>query len=92
MKQCVQIMLSIALRQAMLKKYIQESAQQSGIEGMAFIRDPDNIKIVANGASAAIDEFIDLLYIGSGKLRPETVTVEPFPQSKDFRGVFRVIE
>ncbi|OGB97568.1 hypothetical protein A3F06_03490 [candidate division TM6 bacterium RIFCSPHIGHO2_12_FULL_36_22] len=92
MKQCVQIMLSIALQNVSLKTYIQESAGQSGIEGMAFINDPKNVTIVANGAADAIDQFIDLLYFGAGRCKPDDLKVEPYLQVKDFRGIFRVIE
>ncbi|MBT4856413.1 hypothetical protein HOM50_01045 [bacterium] len=92
MKQSVQIVLSISLEDSSLKDFIQKSAGTSGIEGMAFIGDPQNIQIVANGASDAVDKFIDLLYIGAGSMKPESLSVEPYLQVKDFRGIFRVIE
>lgn len=92
MKRCVQIMLSMASNSSHFRTLIEKSAQQSGIEGMAFMKNPDQVRIVASGSDADIDKFIDLLYELEESMKPAFVDVEPYLESKDFRGLFRLIE
>ena len=91
MNQCVRITLIVKTSRDLLKNLIQKNAQRLAIEGIGNIEGPEKIKIVANGANDAIDEFIDMLYSGYRGARPTIIEVEPFIKDRDYRGVFRVI-
>ena len=91
MNQCVRITLVVKASRDLLKNLIQKNAQRLAIEGLGNIEGPDTIKIVANGANNAIDEFIDSLYSGYRGERPSIIEVEPFVKDRDYRGIFRVI-
>jgi len=91
MNQCVKITLVVKASRDLLCNVIKKNAERLAIEGIGNAEGPDKIKIVAHGPHDAIDEFIDVLYVGYKGARPTIVEVEPFLKSRDYRGVFRVI-
>ena len=91
MNQQVQIIVTMPIKDNLLKLFIQKSAESAGIEGHAHAPNNNTIKIIALGTSQAIDDFIDLIYAGYGQSIPEAVAVEPYEPKKDFRGLFRIL-
>lgn len=92
MKKCVKIVLHIPVIKGFLQDVVQEQARRLGLEGVAQLQLPSEVKIVAFGAKEAIDAFIDLLHKETSKHGVAQVEVEPFIKDKDYRGIFRIIE
>lgn len=88
----VSIVLTIPVTDELLKSWVQKSAHNLKLQGTGHAIDPTTIRIIIQGPSDAIDEFIDLMYGGYKHQVPEKIEVEPYGKVHDFRGVFRLIE
>jgi acylphosphatase len=73
------------------RHYVQKEAEALGIEGTVHNVDDGAVHILACGNSDKLDDLIDILYKGTRSSKVDNVLAEPLAQTKDFRGVFRVI-
>ncbi len=93
MNKCLKITFSGAMPEGFLHNFIQKNAKKLNLEGTAQVVTSENkVRIVVCGDKDEVDQFIDLLHKGSGKVILEDIQIEPFLRDKDYRGVFRVIE
>lgn len=74
-----------------MDEVIGKQAKKLGIEGTAQIIS-GQIHIVVCGTKEKIDQFLDVVHAGISKLSPTHVEIEPFLKTRDYRGVFRIIE
>ncbi len=91
MRRCVKIKVTGKVQDVGYRDFAKKHATKLKIEGIAQNQDDESVLITACGDSDRLDDFIDALYKGTLKSKIEDVSVEPFLQDKDFRGVFRVI-
>ncbi len=91
-KQCLQISFFVKLTKNFMKDVVQENAVKFDLEGTAQVVSENEVKIVACGKKDLMDKFIDALHTFSKKYDIENIELEPFIKTKDYRGVFRVIE
>ena len=92
MKKCVKITLEGKFPTDYMHKIILVQARKIGIEGMCQIVENQGVRIIVSGTTEQIDDFLDALYKKSTQKVATGLSVEPFLNPKDFRGVFRVIE
>ena len=92
MKKCLKITLVGQLPEGFLYKHIQKNARSLGIEGIVQPIDDNAVRIVVCGEVEPVEEFLDLIHKESAKIEFEYIEIEPFIKTKDYRGVFRVIE
>ena len=92
MKKCLKITLVGKLPEGFLRKHIQKNARSLGIEGTVQPMDDNTIRIVVCGEIDPVEELLDLIHKESAKIDFDYIEIEPFLKSKDYRGVFRVIE
>jgi acylphosphatase len=71
--------------------FIQRYAKKYGLEGMVQMQEGQG-NIVACGSKGNLDHFLDALHHGEKQIRLSDIVIEPFFKSKDYRGVFRIIE
>ena len=92
MKKCLKITLVGKLPTGFVQKHIQKNARSLGIEGTVQSIEENTIRIVVCGQKEPVEEFLDLIHKESAKVDFDYIEIEPFIKSKDYRGVFRVIE
>lgn len=91
MKRCVKITVSGKVQNVSYRAFAQKKAQVLGIEGTVQNAENGCVVIYGCGPSEQLDTFIDHLYEGTPDTQIKELTVEPFINEKDFRGVFRII-
>ncbi|HBS47893.1 TPA: acylphosphatase [Candidatus Dependentiae bacterium] len=91
MRRCLKILVTGKVQAVGYRKYVQAQATQLDIEGTIQNINDGSVNILICGKSTNLDEFIDVLYKGTKGSKVENVLVEPLSQTKDFRGVFRII-
>ena len=92
MKQCMRISFAATMPKNFLETFIQKHARQLRLEGTAQLVSDGIVNIVACGSKMALEEFLDVLHKGTKTVKPHDISLEPFLKSKDYRGVFRIIE
>jgi acylphosphatase len=92
MKKCLKITFSGKCTPNFLESFIQKHAKNLLLEGTAQAIEDDQFKVIVCGESEALDSFVDALHKGSASISLENIEVEPFLTTKDYRGVFRLIE
>lgn len=93
MNKCLRVVFDSGVPEGFLHDVIQKSAKKLNLEGTVQHVPVDNkIRIIVCGDKDAVDQFIDSLHKGAGKVSLESIEIEPFLKDKDYRGVFRVIE
>lgn len=92
MKQCIKIVVKGSVQALSYKELIQKQAHKLRIEGSIQGHEADGLLIFACGQSDLLDELIDHIYKGTPETKIRDVAIEPFINSKEFRGVFRIIE
>jgi acylphosphatase len=93
MHKCLKITFSGSIPEGFLYDFVQKEAKKFKLEGMVQVLASENrIKIIVCGDKDSVDDFVDLLHHGTGKIVPEDIQIEPFLKDRDYRGVFRVIE
>ena len=92
MRKCLKIHVSGKVQGVSYRSTAQKNAQQLGIEGTIQNADDGSVVIFACGASERLDKFIDTLYLGTATSQISDLSVEPFVNEKNFRGVSRIIE
>lgn len=71
--------------------FVYKHAKQYGLEGLVQGTE-GQWQIIACGPKGGLDHFLDALHQGEKKIKLSQIMVEPFMKSKDYRGVFRIIE
>jgi acylphosphatase len=92
MNRCLRISLRANMPQGYVEVFIQKKAKLLGIEGTVQAVNDDHATIVACGTEETIEQFLDELHKGDNKVEVKEISIEPFLKTKDYRGVFRVIE
>lgn len=93
MKRGTKILVEGEFKNSNLAKEIKKTADDLGLEGSVQIIKESKILIYAVGDADSIEEIIDFIYINApdydGAI--ESLDSSPMDVSKDFRGVFRII-
>ena len=92
MKQCLKIIFSLQKKDNVLQNFVQKNARSLNLEGTVYMVSAHSVEVLICGPKEAMEEFVDLIYKGTSKIKPQEIEVEPFIKDRDFRGVFRVIE
>ena len=93
MNKCLRISFEAKVSLEFLRTFIQPEAQALGLEGSAqVIESSEKILIIACGKKQKTDDFLDILHKELAEHNIQAIEVEAFVKSKDYRGVFRVIE
>lgn len=91
MSQCLKIMVHGEDAANQVTSFIQKYAKKYGLEGMVQVYN-GQLQIVACGSKDNLDHFLDALHHGEKKVKLSRFLIEPIFKSKDYRGVFRIIE
>lgn len=91
MSQCLYITLAVKGAKKIIPA-IQKRARSLSLEGTAQTIGDVKIVIMICGTKTAIDDFVDSLHKEAAKKTIEDIQIEPFMKTKDYRGVFRIIE
>lgn len=91
MKKCSRIIVKGNVQGVFFRDFVKQQAQDLNIEGTVQNAHDGTVIINACGTTDKLEDFIDALYQGSPKASVEEVAEEPMTQTKDFRGVFRII-
>jgi acylphosphatase len=92
MKQCLKVTLHCGKEGDFLTKFLKTCAQKSDVEGVAQRADTNQVVMHVCGKSDGIDTFVDAIHESSTKYNLTDIMLEPFFKTRDYRGVFRVIE
>ena len=91
MRKCLKITILGIVQGVGYRDLIKQVAGKGGIEGSIQNMEDGSVMIYACGLAENLDKLIDILYKGTSNSKVENVAVELLIQSKDFRGVFRII-
>ena len=91
MKRCVKITIRGSVQGVGYRHFIQKHAQNLLCEGLIQNREDGSVLAFVCAPSDKLDELLDFMYLGPEKAKIDEITVEPLPEGRDFRGVFRVI-
>lgn len=90
---CLRVFFDAKVPLEFLRDFVQKEAQKLGLEGTAQIMESsEKVLIVICGKKQKTDEFLDMLHKELADHAIQAVEIEAFVKTKDYRGVFRVIE
>jgi len=93
MNKCIRISFDTNYPDNFLRTFVQKHATSLNLEGLAQVFNAEQRTIVmVCGPKDDVDEFVDVLHKGTKNVQLKNLAVEPFLKTKDYRGVFRVIE
>lgn len=93
MNKCLRISFEAKVPLDFLRDFVQKEAQALGLEGTAqTMESSEKVLIIVCGKKQKTDDFLDMLHKELAEHSIQVVEVEAFVKSKDYRGVFRVIE
>lgn len=92
MSQCLRITVFIESSKKKLPTIIQKKARDLSIEGTVQAGENSTFLIIVCGNKEKVDEFVDMLHQEIAQKTIQDITIEPFVKTKDYRGVFRIIE
>ncbi len=92
MNKCLRITLTADFPEGFLQNFIQKNARKLNLEGIAQAVTSRTMRIVVCGLKDDVDSFLDVLHKGFSKWLAENIEIEPFLKTKDYRGIFRVID
>lgn len=92
MKRCVKISFDISQAPKNFLSFVQKSAKELEIEGTAQLVDAKTLRMIIQGKSENVEQFVDLMHAGYEEWLPDAITEEPFLSNRDYRGTFRIIE
>jgi acylphosphatase len=75
-----------------LVQAVQKKARELSLEGTAQTQTERKVLIMICGTKENMNDFVDLLHKEMAKKTIENLQIEPFLKTRDYRGVFRVIE
>jgi acylphosphatase len=90
MNQCLKIVVR-GDDSSQVTEFIQRYAKKYGLEGLVQMTS-GQMHIVACGPKDNLEHFLDALHHGDKTIKLSNIAIEPFLKSKDYRGVFRIIE
>jgi acylphosphatase len=91
MKKFLKITVFGTLKGTEYRSFVQKKAEQLNIAGTIQYANDQQIIILAEGDQEAIEDFIDYLYEGTKKSIIEKIETTPYLESKQFRGLFRIL-
>ena len=91
LSQCLKISFSGTLPKNFLEEVISKHAKKLDIEGTAQVV-AGNVHLIICGPKDRVDMFLDAMHKGLAKAASTHLEIEPFLKTKDYRGVFRIIE
>jgi acylphosphatase len=91
MSQCLNITLTSDDPKKVMP-VIQKKARASNLEGTAQVTAPSQVTVMVCGQKETINEFVDFLHKEAAKKTIANIEIVPFIKTKDYRGVFRIIE
>lgn len=91
MKKCLRITVTCANAEQAKRDFIQKKAKSFGLEGVVQQPQADQLVMYVSGLFDSVDDFVDLLYLGSGSYIFKDIEVDSC-DNRDYRGVFRVVE
>lgn len=93
MHKCLKIILSGAVSTDFLRLFVQQEAAKLMLEGTAqVLPEASCASLIICGQKERLDNFVDLLHQHAAREGIDSVEIEPFLKTKDYRGVFRIIE
>lgn len=92
MKVCVKITFFIGSEKDFLRLYVLRSAKKNEVEGVAQTIENNRIMMIACGKKRDVDSFVDEIHEVSSKYKLDDISLEPYLKTKDYRGIFRVLE
>lgn len=94
MKQCLYITFVLKVPKSFLQTTVAQRARELVIEGTVHVAGAQEPKItvVACGHKEQLNDFVDTLHKEAAKKSIDSIAIEPFIKTKDYRGVFRIIE
>lgn len=90
-KKCIRITVYGKVQGVGYREFVKKHATAENIEGFIQNVEDGSVLIVAAGLPDNLDNLVDHVYQGSPKSSIEEVAIEIATNTKDFRGVFRVI-
>lgn len=92
MKKCLKIAFGVPSMGALINE-IQKKGSKLGVEGtIQFIAASKELRIIVCGLKDQVDQFVDLLHKDTALAGVNSLNIEPFVKTKDYRGAFRIIE
>lgn len=92
MKKCLKIAFGVPGTGALINE-IQKKGSKLGVEGtIQFIAANKELRIIVCGLKDQVDQFVDLLHKDTALAGVNSLNIEPFVKTKDYRGAFRIIE
>ncbi len=91
MSRCIKMTFSVQRPSQKLLDALQKQAQACKLEGFVMASTPENLKIIACGLSADLDNFLDKTDEIIAAQGGHDVIIDPFLKDKDYRGVFRIM-
>jgi hydrogenase maturation factor HypF (carbamoyltransferase family) len=93
MYKCLKILLGGQISSEFLRSFVYKHATQLTLEGTAqMMPEINRVCLTVCGQKKKLDDFIDLLHQQIIHEQIHSVEIEPFLKTKDYRGVFRIIE
>lgn len=92
MKKCIKLLFEVENAQQVLETFIAKSAAYYKVEGVAQKMKDQTVQIYVCGQEAAVDDFIDCLYLGEKDIRLNNIAIETCSTDRSYRGVFRIVE
>lgn len=92
MKRCLKISFDISQAPESFLLFVQKKAKELHIEGTAQVVESKTIRMVVQGKSENVEQFVDLMHAGYKEWLPSDISEEPFLSNRDYRGTFRIIE
>ncbi|MBI2775131.1 acylphosphatase [Candidatus Dependentiae bacterium] len=94
MKQCLHITFVLKVPKGFLQATVAHRARELSIEGTAHLvgATEPTITVIACGQKDDLQDLIDTLHKEAANKSIDRIQIEPFIKSKDYRGVFRIIE
>lgn len=92
MKKCLKIGIQMP-NPSQLVGELQKKGSKLGVEGtVQFVASEKELKVIVCGDKERVDQFVDLLHKEAALEGVSDINIEPFIKTKDYRGVFRIIE
>jgi acylphosphatase len=91
MKKCLKISVNCKNAEKAKRNFIQKKAKELGVEGVVQQSQGEGLLVYVCGLFDQVDDFVDSLYVGAPTYVFQDIEVESCA-SRDYRGVFRVVE
>jgi|GEM_PF-1463747 len=92
MKKCVKVIFEVEDTQKVLESFIAQQAKLFNVEGIGQQISKGVVQVFVCGQEEQVEEFIDILYVGTPKISLKNIAIETCTTDRLYRGVFRVVE